>query len=121
MSAWRQKRTLEYVRAMSALPPKADIGTQPWNVRFVPEADIPRCGRNWRYSITSSARASTAGGMVRPSTFAVFRLTTSSYLLGRVHRYLGRVLVVQDAMNVVLRALEKIDDVRSVRDQPAGG
>ena len=26
MSALGQKRTLEYVRAMSALPPKADIG-----------------------------------------------------------------------------------------------
>ena len=25
---------------MSALPPKADIGTQSWNVRFVPIADI---------------------------------------------------------------------------------
>jgi len=25
---------------MSALPPKADIGTQLWNVRFVPKADI---------------------------------------------------------------------------------
>jgi hypothetical protein len=24
---------------MSALPPKADIGTQSWNVRFVPKAD----------------------------------------------------------------------------------
>jgi hypothetical protein len=28
--------------AMSALPPKADIGTQPRNVRFVPKADILR-------------------------------------------------------------------------------
>src|SRR6516164_6624645 len=27
---------------MSALPPKADIGTQSWNVRFVPKADIRR-------------------------------------------------------------------------------
>jgi len=27
---------------MSALPPKADIGTQSRNVRFVPEADILR-------------------------------------------------------------------------------
>jgi hypothetical protein len=26
--------------AMSALPPKADIGTQPRDVRFVPKADI---------------------------------------------------------------------------------
>ena len=25
---------------MSALPPIADIGTQSWNVRFVPKADI---------------------------------------------------------------------------------
>jgi hypothetical protein len=34
-----QKRTFECVRRMSALPPKADIGTQPRDVRFVPEAD----------------------------------------------------------------------------------
>jgi len=31
---------LGHVRAMSALPPKADIGTQPRDVRFVPKADI---------------------------------------------------------------------------------
>jgi len=40
MSALGQKRTLEHVRVMSALPPKADIGSQPRNVRFVPKADI---------------------------------------------------------------------------------
>jgi hypothetical protein len=28
---------------MSALPPVADIGTQPRNVRFVPKADITTC------------------------------------------------------------------------------
>jgi len=44
---------------MSALPPKADIGTQPRNVRFVPKADILRCGKERRYSITSSARENT--------------------------------------------------------------
>jgi hypothetical protein len=42
MSALGQKRTLGHVRIMSALPPKADIGTQPRNVRFVPKADIHR-------------------------------------------------------------------------------
>ena len=47
---------------MSALPPKADIGTQSWNVRFVPKADILHCSRELRYSITSSARGSTARG-----------------------------------------------------------
>jgi hypothetical protein len=42
---------------MSALPPKADIGTEPRNVRFVPKADILRCSKERRYSITSSANA----------------------------------------------------------------
>ena len=41
-SALGQKQTSAYVRGMSALPPKADIATQPWNVRFVPKADS--CG-----------------------------------------------------------------------------
>src|SRR5262249_32190482 len=34
------------------------------------------------HSITSSARASSDGGTVRPSVFAVLRLITSSYLVG---------------------------------------
>ena len=62
MSALGQKRTLEHVRAMSALPPKADIGTQSWNVRFVPKADIGVV-----YSITSSTRASSDGDTARLS------------------------------------------------------
>src|SRR5215469_3822822 len=40
MSALGQKQTSKHVLAMSALPPKADIGTQPRDVRFVPKADI---------------------------------------------------------------------------------
>ena len=40
MSALGQKQTFQSVRPMSALPPTADIGTQPRNVRFVPKADI---------------------------------------------------------------------------------
>ena len=31
------------------------------DVRFVPKADILQCGRNWHYSITSSARTSNEG------------------------------------------------------------
>src|SRR5262249_13785607 len=34
------------------------------------------------HSITSSARASKVGGTVRPSAFAVLRLSTKSYLIG---------------------------------------
>src|SRR5262245_16251456 len=40
MSALGHKRTFTHLQPMSALPPKADIGTQPRNVRFVPKADI---------------------------------------------------------------------------------
>jgi hypothetical protein len=39
-SALGQKQTSGHVQSMSALPPKADIGTHSWNVRFVPKADI---------------------------------------------------------------------------------
>jgi hypothetical protein len=45
MSALGHKRTSEHIRVMSALPPKADIRQSDWNVRFVPKADIPHCGR----------------------------------------------------------------------------
>jgi hypothetical protein len=34
-----QKQTSQHLQPMSALPPKADIGTQWRNVRFVPKAD----------------------------------------------------------------------------------
>jgi hypothetical protein len=40
MSALGQKRTLPRSNGMSALPPKADIGRQPLDVRFVPKADM---------------------------------------------------------------------------------
>src|SRR6516165_2068662 len=40
MSALGQKRTSHQVRSTSALPPKADIGTQSRNVRFVPKAAV---------------------------------------------------------------------------------
>jgi hypothetical protein len=35
--------------------PKADIEAQSRDVRFVPKADILHCGKERRYSITSSA------------------------------------------------------------------
>ena len=57
MSALGQKQTSEYVRAMSALPPKADMDPHGRDVRFVPKADILRCSKERCYSITSSAIA----------------------------------------------------------------
>jgi hypothetical protein len=72
MSALGQKQTFAVQKRMSALPPKADMCGAKRDVRFVPKADIPPA-----YSITSSARESTDGGIVRPSAFAVLRLITS--------------------------------------------
>ena len=43
---------------------------------------LMRCSKWRHYSITSSARSSIAGGMVRPSALAVWTLITSSILLG---------------------------------------
>jgi hypothetical protein len=40
MSVVGQKQTFRNVRAMSALPPKADIDGARWNVRFGPTTDI---------------------------------------------------------------------------------
>src|SRR5499433_1632486 len=47
-------------------------------------ADRKLTGHDWRghYSITSSARASSVGGTVRPSARAVFILMTSSKSVG---------------------------------------
>jgi hypothetical protein len=46
---------------MSALPPKADIETQSWNVRFVPNSEIlglqPLSGDRWLRSFTTRLAA----------------------------------------------------------------
>src|SRR5262249_56964792 len=73
------------------------------------------------YSITSSARASSAGGISRPSAFAVLRLMTSSYLVGACHRQIGRFLALEDAIDVSGRAPVLVDQGRPVGDQAAGG
>src|SRR6516225_8621540 len=39
---------LHACRSSSVKPPKADIGTQSWNVRFVPKADIAKFIRSTR-------------------------------------------------------------------------
>jgi len=78
MSALGQKRTSQYVRAMSALPPKADIGTQPRDVRFVPKADIAAGGLAEHPSAITDdlvARASGITGVAQRQT-AGFQVAT---------------------------------------------
>src|ERR1700686_4631843 len=51
-----------------------------YDIRIVPNRT--HAGLKPAYSITSSARERSEGGMVRPSVFAVLRLITSSNLVG---------------------------------------
>src|SRR5262249_12063453 len=63
MFALGHKRTFRRVESMSALPPKADIGTRSWNVRFVPIADIMSCrGR-------AAQPRRLGGGVIEPRAF----------------------------------------------------
>jgi hypothetical protein len=62
---------------VSAIPPKADIAERECHVRFVPKADILRCGKERGYSITSSAVASSVDGIAMPRALAVLRLLGS--------------------------------------------
>src|SRR5262249_4940169 len=68
--------------SVSALPPKADMCGATRDVCFGLIADSCTAAKQHRYSINSSARASAAGGIVRPSALAVLRLITRLYLVG---------------------------------------
>jgi hypothetical protein len=72
-----------------------DSGGQRWPLfppkrTFMRRPSLPLCANNGlmhrsklhSYSITSSARVSSVGGTMMSSAFAVFRLITSSYLVG---------------------------------------
>jgi hypothetical protein len=76
----------------------SDVGTRDCQVRFTPgnrhrQLDLPcpksamkrlvHRSKRYRYSITSSASASIAGGISIPNTFAVLRLIQKSNLVGR--------------------------------------
>src|SRR5262249_2388722 len=71
---------------LSALPPIADTRCARPRFREVPIAVVSRCSKcrytTLIYSITSLARASSDGEMVRPSAFAVLRFMMRSNLVG---------------------------------------
>ena len=66
------------------------------------------------HSITSSARASSVGGTSRPSAFAVLRLIDQLEFGRRLHRQVGGLRALQDAINVGWRR----GDIRSLDSNP---
>src|SRR5262245_41480850 len=81
MSALGQKQTCAVQNAKSAL-----LSMATWIAFFgmsaLGQKRTHAAQEKDRYSITSSARASSEGGTVRPSALAVLRFITSSYLVG---------------------------------------
>ena len=72
------------------------------------------------HSITSSARASRVGGTSSPSALAVFRLITSSYLVGACTGEVAGLFPLEDAVDISRRAPVGLDDVGRVGNQAAG-
>ena len=73
-----------------------------------------RSGAVMHYSITSSARASTAGGIVSPRAFAVLRLITSSNLVGCSTGRIGGVHTLEDLVHVGGNTSVEIGEVHAV-------
>ena len=82
-------------KAMSALPPKADMCSATRHVRFVPIADISRC-----YSITSLACAG-ADGHSKTKRLGGLEIDHQLELSRRLHRQVGRFFAFQDTIDVV--------------------
>ena len=80
MSALGQKQTYAVQNGMSALPPESGHVRCTSACPLSAKSELMQCSKEDRYSITSLARASSEGGTVMPSTFAVLRLMTSSSL-----------------------------------------
>src|SRR5262245_49232459 len=77
----------ELVDSLKVLDPDGRLEKRPnqrvaTKRRDVPQAAVSNRSKPTLYSITSSARASSVGGISRPSTRAVLRLITSSNLVG---------------------------------------
>src|SRR6516164_8459126 len=107
MSALGQKRTLQSVPLMSALPPKADIDPHGRDVRFVPKADI--CG---------AANSSLFDHLVGASTyrlrngeaqcFGSLEIDYKLILCGRLYGKIGWLRALENAIDIDGRDAEAV-------------
>ena len=100
---------------MSALPPKADIGTQPHDVRFVPKADIAALfdhlvgagTHRWRYG--------------EAKRFSGLEIDHWFVLGWRLYWQVGRLLALEDPIDVASRAAKLVKEIRPIRNQSPSG
>jgi hypothetical protein len=76
MSQMGQERRIGAVRNISALPRRADVGADIVEPPVSARNGCEQLKQGSPYSITSSARASSIGGMSRPSAFAGTKLNS---------------------------------------------
>jgi hypothetical protein len=101
----------------SGFAPRADIVAACRHVRFVPGPDSCTAAKRYvglhGYSITSSAMASTPGGMSRSSALAVLRLITSQ-LGGLLHWQVGWLFTLEDAADVDASQMARLQTIGCV-------
>src|SRR5260370_16418301 len=83
----------------SALPLRRDNAECGRHVRKVPIRDSCTAANQHLYSITSSARVRRVGGTMMRSAFAVFKLITSSNLVGFSNRQVARLRTLENLVD----------------------
>jgi hypothetical protein len=71
--------------------------------------------------MTSAARASTVGGTVSPSNWAVWEIDSQFVLVWRLHWQIRRVLALEKAIDVTGRPAVLVDEIRPIVDDTTGG
>jgi hypothetical protein len=75
----------------------------------------------WIYSITSSARPSSIGGTSRPECLGGLEVDYQLVLGRCLHRQVGRLLALENAIDISCRAAELIDIIGAIGHQTAAG
>ena len=79
-------------------------------MREGPTTDMP-C-----YSITSSARASSVDGTVRPIAFAGLEVDQQLVLGRSLNRKIGRLIALENAIDVAGRVVHLLERIKSIGD-----
>ena len=105
---------------MSALPPKADIGTQSRDVRFVPKADICSAAN---FSLFDHLVGGGEQGLRHGETkrFGRFEIDHQLVLSWRLHRQVGRLLTSKNAINIIRRVAILVNPIRPIRNKASLG
>ena len=85
---------------MSALPPIADITAAQTNVRFVPKADILRCGKKGRSFDHFVGELQEMLGNVEPKRFCGLEIDDKLKLDWRLCGEFGRLLALQNTIDI---------------------